>query len=121
MSTTETHVGRFKILVQGKENILKYLKEHPEINVKVEKYGDKYYDIYSDDPKYDVIYYPEKEQTLIEYIHHEEFDDSADIYHFKKEDDGTISFLCQFYNGGTCIQEVLGRFDNPKYENYVTG
>lgn len=121
MSTTETHVGRFKILAEGKENVLKYLKEHPEINVKFSTWNGEIDDIYSDDPKYEIIYYPKKDLSLIEYIHHQEFDDSADIYHFQKEEDGTISFICQFYNGGTFIGEVLGEFNNPDYQNYVTG
>ena len=121
MSTTETHVGRFKILAKGTKNVLKYLEEHPEINVKVIKYGNDDYEIYSEDPKYEVIYHPKKDYSLIEYIHHQEFEDYADIYHFQKEDDGTISFLCQFYNGGTWLGEVLGEFDNPDYQNYVGG
>lgn len=30
-----------------------------------------------------------------------------DIFEFKREEDGTISYVTTFYNGGTCLPEVL--------------
>lgn len=39
-------------------------------------------------------------------IEHEE-DEYADIIKTWKNEDGTISFVAEFYNGGTCLVEVL--------------
>lgn len=33
--------------------------------------------------------------------------DEDDIYHMQKNDDGTITFVMRFYNGGTCLSECI--------------
>ena len=30
-----------------------------------------------------------------------------DIFKFWKNDDGSISFVAEFYNGGTCLSEII--------------
>ncbi len=106
MSQTETHIGKFKILAKGKDNILEYIKEH---NI------DKFFDIdgryiESESEYYDVL----DGYTLIEYIEHRKYGEDDSLVEFAKNEDGTIDFLVQFYNGGCCLTEAL-----ECYKNYV--
>jgi len=39
-------------------------------------------------------------------IEHTEEND-GDFAHFVKNPDDTITYACQFYNGGTCLSEVV--------------
>ena len=104
MSYTETHFGKFKILAKGEENIRQYFKEH---NIETDD------DIWpSDTDKYCVTYPYEKDgdKYLIEFIEHEELDEGDDFEKFRQNEDGTISFGVQFYNGGCGLEEALGNF-----------
>lgn len=38
---------------------------------------------------------------------HTEIDESKDMFLFHKNADGTISFAVEFYNGGTCLNEMI--------------
>ena len=106
MSQTETHIGKFKILTKGKDNILEYIKEH-----NIEKFFNvnKYY-IESESEYYDIL----DGDTLIEYVEHREYDEDDNLVEFTKNEDGTIDFLIRFYNGGCCLQEALSL-----YKKYV--
>lgn len=106
MSQIETHCGKFKILAKGKDNILEYIKEH-----NTEKFFDvnKYY-IGSESEYYDIL----DGDILIEYIEHKKYDEDESLVEFTKNEDGTIDFLIQFYNGGCCLQEALSC-----YKDYV--
>ena len=106
MSQTETHIGKFKILAKGKDNILEYIKEH-----NIDKFFDidKHY-IESESEYYDIL----DGDILIEYIEHREYGEDDDLIEFTKNEDGTIDFLVQFYDGGCCLQEALAC-----YKNYV--
>ena len=44
---------------------------------------------------------------LYEIIEHEELDHSDSFAKLSKNEDGTISFFSTFYNGGTCLGEML--------------
>ena len=109
MSWTETHFGKFKILAKGEENIRQYIKEH---NIETDKYEDIWP---SDTDKYCVTYpYPyerDGNKYLIEFIEHEELDEGEDFEKFHQNEDGTISFGVQFYNGGCSLFEALGNFE----------
>lgn len=108
MSQTETHIGKFKIIAEGKDSILKYIKEH-----NLEKFFDTTIngDIFSESEYYEVL---NDNNILIEFIEHREYGEDDAIVEFNKNNDGTIDFLVQFYNGGCCLQEVL-----EDYKNYV--
>ena len=43
-----------------------------------------------------------KVYKLVEHIKIED-----DIFKFWKNDDGSISFVAEFYNGGTCLSEII--------------
>ena len=106
MSQTETHIGKFKILAKGRNNILEYIKEH-----NIEKFfNTNTHYIESESEYYDIL----DGDILIEYIEHREYDEDDSIVEFTKNEDGTIDFLVQFYNGGCCLQEALSC-----YKNYV--
>lgn len=106
MSCTETHIGKFEILARGEDNIDNYLKNHPEIKTD----GD-----WIDDENYEIIYKylkPNYEHILIHFLEHQYFDEDDYLSNFKKNEDGTYSFAVQFYNGGCCLGEALGDFEN---------
>jgi hypothetical protein len=40
-------------------------------------------------------------------MEHKELDGEDDINNLTENEDGTISFVTRFYNGGTCLTEML--------------
>lgn len=108
MSYTETHFGRFKILAKGEENIREYIKEH---NIETDKYDDMWP---SDTDKYCVTTPWERDgdNYLIEFLEHKELGEGEDFEDFHQNEDGTINFGVQFYNGGCGLAEALGNFYN---------
>ena len=46
---------------------------------------------------------------------HVELEDNDYFMHLTKHDDGSISFIGQFYNGGTCFSEML----NESLDEYI--
>jgi len=42
-----------------------------------------------------------------EAIEHKSVDDDGDIYFLQPNEDGTLTFVYRFYNGGTCLSECL--------------
>ena len=55
---------------------------------------------------FDYDKYIRVEDEIWEVYDHKEWDD-GDIVRMEKHEDGTVSFLLRFYNGGTCLQEIL--------------
>lgn len=104
MSYTETHFGKFKILARGEENIRQYIKEH---NIETDRYDDMWP---SNTDKYCITYPYEGDKYLIEFVEHEKLDEGDDFEKFQQNEDGTISFGVQFYNGGCGLEEALGNF-----------
>ena len=51
-------------------------------------------------------------QWYLEYVEHREYGEDDSLVEFTKNEDGTIDFLVQFYNGGCCLQEVLEDYKN---------
>ena len=119
MSQTETHSGRFKIITRNEEDTKKFIQENLNKWWKIEEYSNGSWDIHETHefieeywkPKipfeYEVIYVND-EHWLIKYIKHKEFDEDEEIIEFSQNDDGSYDFIAQFYNGGTCLNEILG-------------
>lgn len=40
-------------------------------------------------------------------VEHIEIEEDDDIFKFWKNADGSISFVAEFYNGGTCLSEII--------------
>jgi hypothetical protein len=117
MSRTETHTGKIRVITRTtkdtKEYINKNLSEYWGAQLlgngriyinETEKFDEDYCD---KEFPYDVV--EVKDQFwLIEFVKHKEFDEDEDLAELSINEDGTYDFTCQFYNGGTCLSEVLG-------------
>jgi hypothetical protein len=40
-------------------------------------------------------------------VEDDELEDSGDFFNIEKNEDGSYSYFTSFYNGGTCLQEML--------------
>ena len=67
-----------------------------------------YHDSWSEELKYEGGYekYFIIEDAIYEMVDHSETDDDYFV-HMKRNEDGSISFSAQFYNGGTCLSEII--------------
>lgn len=115
MSYTEKHIGRlvevdFERNGTTPKDFYKMLCEYHNYNsLTVKKYRDPYTyksweemyweELWDKDGLYRV---DGKVYKLIENIEIED-----DIFKFWKNDDGSISFVAEFYNGGTCLSEII--------------
>ena len=117
MSRTETHTGKFKVITRTTEDTIEYINKNLSeywlvelsnngriyIN-ETEKFDEDYCD---KEFPYDVV--GVKDQWwLIEFVKHKAFDEDEDLAEMSINEDGTYDFMCQFYNGGTYLGEVLG-------------
>ena len=67
-----------------------------------------YHDSWLDELKYEGAYekYFIVEDVIYEMVDHSEADDEYFV-HLRRNEDGSISFSAQFYNGGTCLSEII--------------
>jgi len=112
MSRVETHFGKIKILARGNKAVLDYIERNgledkikecgwcDEIDFDVE---DKNYIVLHKDAKYGI----DAEHILCEFIVHKEFGEGEDIDIMNQTGPEEFEFFAQFYNGGTCLEEVL--------------
>ena len=117
MSYTETHIGTFKVIARGKENVKKYLTSNNipftedkwngiELEYDYEHYKDRKYELIRRNIDKNSF-----EDILIEFIRHIDYgENSPGIEEFYTNEDGTVDFTVQFYNGGTYLGEVLGYY-----------
>lgn len=106
MSGTETHVGKLRKLHSNLplEEWCKELILLKEGNLpKLPKYYNDYVEFFRDEyyKEYSVI-----NNIIYEIFEHEEVDPDG-YFKIKKIDEDTFSFMGSFYNGGTCLEEVL--------------
>jgi len=110
MSNVETHFGKIKILARGNKAVLDYIERNnlddkisylpDEIDFDVK---DKNYIILHKDAKYG----SDAEHILCKFIIHKEFDEGDYINIMQQTDPDEFEFFTQFYNGGTCLEEML--------------
>ena len=119
MSSTETHSGKIKVITMTTEDTLNYINknlseywvaqmlDHGRIHInESDKFFDEYWKKNIEFP-YDVV--EVKDQWwLIKYVKHKQYSEDENLEEIYLNEDGTYDFLCQFYNGGTCLQEMLG-------------
>jgi hypothetical protein len=106
MSQTETHFGKLrKVDLEGQtlEQWCEYGCRERGIN-EISSYHETWIEEfrYAFDEKYFLI-----DGEVWETFDHIEGDDSGDIDIMIPNLDGTITFVQQFYNGGTCLSEVI--------------
>lgn len=107
MSQTELHIGKLrKVELEQNQSLEDFYKEKlKNIGItELRKYDNDWEDAFRDEfyEKYFVI-----NNVIWEIFDHEEKDDSDDIYELKPNEDGTLSFIMKFYNGGTCLSECI--------------
>lgn len=115
MSYTEKHIGRlvevdFDKNYTAPEDFYKMLCEYHNYNsLTVTKYREPYTyksweelyweELWDEDNLYKV------DGKVYKLVEHNEIED--DIFKFWKNADGSISFVAEFYNGGTCLSEII--------------
>lgn len=110
MSYTEKHLGRLrKVDLQGK-SLEEWCKEYCESHgILTHKYGPSF----KENPWTATFkYYQENrnkffiiDNNVYQMLHHREITEDFDVFWF--EPDGDIQFAVEFYNGGTCLEEVM--------------
>ncbi len=105
MSHTETHFGKLRkvetdltvedwcknqCLLEGETELASYFETWEE------QFRDTFY------KKYFIA-----DGEIWEVIEHVEGDDGGDIDIVIPNEDGTVTFVMQFYNGGTCLSECI--------------
>ena len=112
MSRVETHFGKIKILALGNKAVLDYIKRN-NLGDKVKECswcGEIDFDVEDNDYivlHKDVKYGAATEHILCKFVNHTEFDEGEDIEIFNQTSPDEYEFLAQFYNGGTCLEEIL--------------
>lgn len=115
MSYTEKHIGRlvevdFDSIGTTPEHFYKTHCEYHNYNsLTVTKYREPYTyksweemyweELWDEDNLYRV------DGKVYRLVEHTELED--DIFKFWKNADGSISFVAEFYNGGTCLSEII--------------
>jgi hypothetical protein len=104
MSDYESHKGKIRKVNQKGElmlgHMVQIMKNNGDIidesNEILDTFMDKYY------KKYFVV-----KGDLYEFVEHEEIENFDTFCTLTPNEDGTISFHSTFYNGGTCLSEML--------------
>ncbi len=105
MSQTETHLGKLRKIVFEEGQTLEEwcedkckeleINEKESYNTWYEELKDNYYE------KYFLV-----KGEIWEAFEHQKLQE-ADIDILTENEDGTLTFIQQFYNGGTCLSECL--------------
>lgn len=105
MSQTETHFGKLR-KVETTLTLEEWSKEkcNKENITELASYNDNWVEELRDNfnNKYFII-----DDEIWEAIEHIESEDGDDIDIMIPNSDGTITFVQQFYNGGTCLSECI--------------
>lgn len=105
MSYTETHIGKLK-----KVEITTSLNKWCEAKCKekgileLDRFDKDWIERFKDDNEVKFFFVGENVWETIEHI---EIKEGNDIDIANVNEDGTISFVMQFYNGGTCLSECI--------------
>ena len=129
MSYCELHKGKLRILTRSNEETKKYIKEHAlEEVIDIEEYdGEIDFDVNMNNNQYiilhkDGIYHGKDcKHMLCEYLEHESYEGGGDyIADVKRIQRDVYEFILNYYNGGTCEEEILSeeisKLDKEPYE-----
>ena len=107
MSQTETHFGKLrKVILEEGQTIEDWCRKKCEAEGIIEI--SSYHETWAEEFKYSLdgkIFIVDNE--IWETFEHIENDGFDDIDVMIPNEDGTITFVQQFYNGGTCLSEVI--------------
>jgi len=107
MSQTETHFGKLrKVIFEADQTLEQWCEiKCKELGVKeIASYNENWYEQLRDEG-YNKYFFVNDE--IWEAIEHQEFYGENDINILTENEDGTLSFAQQFYNGGTCLSDCL--------------
>jgi hypothetical protein len=106
MSNTETHIGKLrKVDFQGKPREEWCQEKCQELEItEIASYNNSWEEQLRDDA-YEKYFFVN--DGIWEVFDHVSKDDYDDIYQITPNSDGTLSFVMQFYNGGTCLSECI--------------
>jgi hypothetical protein len=107
MSYTETHFGKLRKVVLEEGQTLEQWCEAKcnELGqTEISSYNKTWYEQLRDDSS--ETYFFLKDEIWEAFDHHET-EEGDDIYHLQPNEDGTLTFVMQFYNGGTCLSECI--------------
>jgi len=108
MSYTETHIGKLrKVELEENQTLEDWCREKCQSLGKSElaSYNSNWIEQFRDE--YSEKYFIVKGEVWEAFEHKEVGEDNDDIYDISKNDDGTLSFIMRFYNGGTCLTECI--------------
>ena len=107
MSRTETHFGKIKKIELQNKTIEQFFQEKCIENsiFKIDKGYNTWKETYFDNISYEKYFIVNN--VVWEAIEHTEIDEGDDISIITPNADGTLSFIMQFYNGGTCLSEII--------------
>ena len=107
MSYTELHTGKFSIVAKGVDEIDAYVNAN-NLTDKVDRneYNGKV-SYYIDDEGYNIVVVKDI-PFMIKYDYHKEEEACDYVSYINKEPDGSYDFIMMFYNGGTCLSEMIG-------------
>lgn len=106
MSQTETHFGKLRKVVFEADQTLEQWCEAKckELDVKeISSYNKTWYEELREEG-YEKFFFVKGE--IWEAFEHQELE-GEDIDILTENEDGTLNFIQQFYNGGTCLSECL--------------
>lgn len=106
MSRTETHFGKLRKISLKDKTIEEFfqVKCNEKSIDNIDKYYDTWKETYFDNVSYEKFIVI-KDDIWEVFEHVECNEDDVDI--ITTNEDGTLSFIMQFYNGGTCLTEML--------------
>jgi hypothetical protein len=111
MSYTEFHTGRLYLinLTGTLEETCKTIAKRHNIELGEDWREDfrENFDEYKYKRKMVTEEYFIYKEKLYRVMEHEELDNEGHFMNLHKNEDGSISFIGQFYNGGTCFSEML--------------
>ena len=105
MSCTETHFGKLKEVILDNQTRDEWCKEKclAEGVIEILSYCNDWAGTFANSFSTHFLI----KDKIYEIIEHEEISEDDGDFKAWKNSDGTISFATQFYNGGTCLEEML--------------
>lgn len=104
MSETEIHIGKLRKLKLEISNEEFFKQKCLETDIELDQptWTEQFFWNHKDQNNYFII-----DDVIYEAFEHKKYEDRDDISDFIQNEDGTISFVTSFYNGGTCLSEVI--------------
>lgn len=106
MSGMERHIGKIKKVDLNNYTVEGWCEQkYKTLKIELGAYYRTYKEALLNDPYPAIVI--EVNDVLWEIIEDKEEEDTQDISILTPNNDGTYSYIMQFYNGGTCLNEML--------------